>query len=189
MTGAAVADSPVPGAAAVGGITATSAGVTELGATEGGAPADGGITAAIAGAIELAGATEGGAPADIATEGGAPADGGAAGAVSSDASGQQRHHGTTALQHYPTHPHPRGYVAYRADPAPSINGRLDEACWGAAPWSDDFVDIEGPAKVCVCMPHVLHGGSCVRIPGGPREKQAVYCCRTACDCAPKRPSP
>ena len=81
---------------------------------------------------------------------GAAADRGDA-AVAADASGPQRHHSTTALQHYPTHPHPRGYVAYRADRAPSINGRLDDACWGAASWSDDFVDIEGTAKVGVCM--------------------------------------
>ena len=121
MTGAVVTESSVPGV-----------------------PAD--VTAAVAGVVELG-----------ATEGGAPADRGDASAVSADAVGQLQQHysGTTAAQHYPTHPHPRGYVAYRADPAPSINGRLDEACWRAAPWSDGFVDIEGPAKVCVCMPHVL----------------------------------
>ena len=48
---------------------------------------------------------------------------------------------------YPTHPHPRGYVANRADPAPVINGRLDlQPCWLAAPWSEDFIDIQGPDK-------------------------------------------
>src|SRR4051812_43246822 len=38
---------------------------------------------------------------------------------------------------------PKGYVCCRA-PAPiTIDGRLDEAAWQAAPWSDAFVDIEG----------------------------------------------
>ena len=41
---------------------------------------------------------------------------------------------------------PRHLVCYRA-PAPLvIDGRLDEAAWRAAPWSDPFVDIEGAAK-------------------------------------------
>ena len=49
---------------------------------------------------------------------------------------------------YPTHPHPRGYVAYRADSTPALNGRLDlQPCWQAAPWSEDFLDIQGPEKV------------------------------------------
>lgn len=39
--------------------------------------------------------------------------------------------------------HPRGYVAYRAEPAPVIDGRLDDLAWQAAPWTEEFVDIEG----------------------------------------------
>jgi hypothetical protein len=40
---------------------------------------------------------------------------------------------------------PRGYVCYRA-PAPIvIDGKL-EAAWQAAPWSEDFLDIEGDRK-------------------------------------------
>lgn len=38
---------------------------------------------------------------------------------------------------------PKGYVCYRADTPPRIDGRLDDAAWQAAPWTDDFVDIEG----------------------------------------------
>jgi hypothetical protein len=40
---------------------------------------------------------------------------------------------------------PRGYVAVKANAPPTIDGIAD-ACWDAAAWSDDFVDIEGPAK-------------------------------------------
>eukprot|EP00195_Chlamydomonas_chlamydogama_P010478 CAMPEP_0202899086 /NCGR_PEP_ID=MMETSP1392-20130828/7420_1 /ASSEMBLY_ACC=CAM_ASM_000868 /TAXON_ID=225041 /ORGANISM="Chlamydomonas chlamydogama, Strain SAG 11-48b" /LENGTH=392 /DNA_ID=CAMNT_0049585183 /DNA_START=90 /DNA_END=1268 /DNA_ORIENTATION=+ len=47
---------------------------------------------------------------------------------------------------YPTKPHPRGYVAYRSGEALSINGKLEQASWRAAPWSEEFMDIEGPDK-------------------------------------------
>jgi hypothetical protein len=40
-------------------------------------------------------------------------------------------------------PLPRGYVCARADSPPSIDGRLDEAAWEAAPWTEDFLDIRG----------------------------------------------
>jgi cellulose/xylan binding protein with CBM9 domain len=39
--------------------------------------------------------------------------------------------------------HPRGYVCYRARTPLTIDGALDEAAWRDAPWTDDFVDIEG----------------------------------------------
>jgi hypothetical protein len=42
--------------------------------------------------------------------------------------------------------HPKGYVCYRASQPPKIDGRLDDAAWQQAPWSDEFVDIEGDAK-------------------------------------------
>jgi hypothetical protein len=42
--------------------------------------------------------------------------------------------------------HPRGYVCYRATGPLQIDGRLDEASWQAAPWSDAFVDIEGDLR-------------------------------------------
>jgi hypothetical protein len=41
---------------------------------------------------------------------------------------------------------PRHYVAPFTPRAPAIDGRLDDRAWAAAPWSDDFVDIEGDAK-------------------------------------------
>ena len=41
---------------------------------------------------------------------------------------------------------PRGYVCYRAESPPTIDGRLDEPAWRAAPATDDFVDIVGPSR-------------------------------------------
>jgi hypothetical protein len=41
---------------------------------------------------------------------------------------------------------PRGYVCYRAKSPMTIDGRLDKAAWEAVPWTDDFVDIDGPGK-------------------------------------------
>jgi hypothetical protein len=45
-----------------------------------------------------------------------------------------------------THPHPRGYVAYRATSAVTVDGRLDDPAWAQAAWSEDFVDIEGDGR-------------------------------------------
>src|SRR5262245_33113756 len=41
---------------------------------------------------------------------------------------------------------PRGYVCYRAPGPIAVDGKLDEAAWKAAPWSDPFVDIEGERR-------------------------------------------
>lgn len=41
---------------------------------------------------------------------------------------------------------PRGYVCGRAASPLQIDGKLDDAAWQAAPWTDDFLDIEGPVK-------------------------------------------
>ena len=41
---------------------------------------------------------------------------------------------------------PRTYVAYRAERPIRVDGRLDEVAWQAAPWTEDFTDIEGPSK-------------------------------------------
>ena len=38
---------------------------------------------------------------------------------------------------------PRGYVCMKALAPPKIDGRLDDEAWKNAPWSEDFVDIEG----------------------------------------------
>ena len=47
---------------------------------------------------------------------------------------------------------PRGYVCRRAERPIAIDGRLDEPAWRAAPWTDDFVDIEGDAKPEPALP-------------------------------------
>jgi hypothetical protein len=41
---------------------------------------------------------------------------------------------------------PRGYVCYRAPGPVTIDGKLDDEAWQAAPWSEPFVDIEGDKK-------------------------------------------
>jgi len=38
---------------------------------------------------------------------------------------------------------PPGYVCYRAATTPVINGRLDDEAWKTAPWTADFVSIDG----------------------------------------------
>jgi Carbohydrate family 9 binding domain-like len=40
---------------------------------------------------------------------------------------------------------PRTYVANWADAAPLIDGSLDDVEWQSAPWTTDFVDIQGPS--------------------------------------------
>src|SRR5437588_12300536 len=41
---------------------------------------------------------------------------------------------------------PRGYVCYRAGGPIHVDGKADEPSWGNAPWTEDFVDIEGLGK-------------------------------------------
>ena len=41
---------------------------------------------------------------------------------------------------------PKGYVACKVAEPIQVDGKLDEAAWGAAPWTDAFVDIEGDRK-------------------------------------------
>lgn len=41
---------------------------------------------------------------------------------------------------------PRGYVCFRTTSPLTIDGKLDETAWQQAPWTDDFVDIEGDAQ-------------------------------------------
>jgi hypothetical protein len=41
---------------------------------------------------------------------------------------------------------PKGYVCDRARAPLQIDGRLDDASWKAAPWTDAFVDIEGRVR-------------------------------------------
>ena len=46
----------------------------------------------------------------------------------------------------PANPPPRGIVCPKTTAAPVLDGKLDDAAWTAAPWSDDFADIEGLDK-------------------------------------------
>jgi hypothetical protein len=41
---------------------------------------------------------------------------------------------------------PRGYVCYRVSAPINVDGRLDDPAWRDAPWTEDFVDIEGDKK-------------------------------------------
>jgi hypothetical protein len=41
---------------------------------------------------------------------------------------------------------PRTYDCPRASRPLQIDGRLDDSAWNAAPWTEDFIDIEGDAK-------------------------------------------
>ncbi|HOX27050.1 MAG TPA: carbohydrate-binding family 9-like protein [Candidatus Krumholzibacteria bacterium] len=41
---------------------------------------------------------------------------------------------------------PRLYRCPLASTAPVVDGRLDDAAWSRAPWTEDFVDIEGDAR-------------------------------------------
>ncbi len=41
---------------------------------------------------------------------------------------------------------PRGYVCHRASAPINVDGKLDDAAWKDAAWSEDFADIEGAAK-------------------------------------------
>ena len=41
---------------------------------------------------------------------------------------------------------PKGYVCCRADNPPRIDGHLDDGAWQLAPWTDDFVNIEGDRR-------------------------------------------
>ena len=43
-------------------------------------------------------------------------------------------------------PPPKGYVCGRAGAPIVIDGRIDEESWRLAPWTDNFVDIEGDAR-------------------------------------------
>ncbi|WP_395091092.1 carbohydrate-binding family 9-like protein [Armatimonas sp.] len=44
------------------------------------------------------------------------------------------------------YPHPKGYVCARASEPIVIDGDLTKPVWQAAPWSEDFLDIEGETR-------------------------------------------
>ncbi|RYX84490.1 hypothetical protein EON83_09795 [bacterium] len=41
---------------------------------------------------------------------------------------------------------PKQYLCFRAHTPPAIDGKLESAAWDSAPWTDEFVDIEGDKK-------------------------------------------
>jgi hypothetical protein len=43
-------------------------------------------------------------------------------------------------------PHPPGYVCVRASGAVTVDGRLDDPAWAAAPWTEDFGDMASGAR-------------------------------------------
>lgn len=47
---------------------------------------------------------------------------------------------------------PRGYVCCRAEHALSVGGTLSDRAWERAPWTDEFVDIEGDRKPAPLFP-------------------------------------
>lgn len=48
----------------------------------------------------------------------------------------------SALPKFP--PHPRSYGCALAATPPALDGNADDPSWSAAPWSEEFLDIEGP---------------------------------------------
>ncbi len=54
--------------------------------------------------------------------------------------------GVAAAQAPEPLPHPRGYVACKTAGPLTIDGKLDEPSWRSAPWTEDFVDIEGSLR-------------------------------------------
>ena len=53
---------------------------------------------------------------------------------------------TQAQQHAQYQYNPRNYVCQRASATLTIDGDLDEQDWQDAPWTDDFIDIEGEIR-------------------------------------------
>ena len=41
---------------------------------------------------------------------------------------------------------PKGYICLFSDSPIAVDGKLDDAAWQSASWTDEFVDIEGDAK-------------------------------------------
>ena len=49
--------------------------------------------------------------------------------------------------HAAEHASPKGYVCHKADRPIRVTGGGDDPQWSAMPWTDDFVDIQGPPEV------------------------------------------
>ncbi|MBK8979431.1 MAG: carbohydrate-binding family 9-like protein [Planctomycetes bacterium] len=54
--------------------------------------------------------------------------------------------GVGLAQSVATRPGPERYVCPRTPVPPVLDGRLDDAAWATAPWTADFVDIEGDVR-------------------------------------------
>jgi hypothetical protein len=51
-----------------------------------------------------------------------------------------------SVLNFPARPEPKGYVCYRTSSPVTPDGILREKSWQEVPWTDYFVDIEGPSK-------------------------------------------
>jgi hypothetical protein len=79
---------------------------------------------------------------------------------------------------------PKGYVCYRAPSPIAIDGKLDDAAWMVAPWSDYFVDIEGerrPAPRLRTRMKMLWDDECLYI-GAELEEPHVWATLREHDC-------
>jgi hypothetical protein len=78
---------------------------------------------------------------------------------------------------------PKGYVCYRARSPLTLDGKLDDAAWRDAPWTDAFVDIEGgrrPAPRLRTRVKMLWDDECLYI-GAELEEPHVWATQTAHD--------
>lgn len=79
---------------------------------------------------------------------------------------------------------PRGYVCHRAGGSIEVDGRLDKAVWSRAPWTEDFVDIEGDRKPLPrfrTRAKMLWDDECLYI-GAELEEPHVWATLTEHDC-------
>ena len=59
---------------------------------------------------------------------------------------KEKARGPAAAETVQSGPVPKSYVCYRAQTPIHIDGRLDDDAWKTAPWTDQFVDIEGDVR-------------------------------------------
>lgn len=80
--------------------------------------------------------------------------------------------------------HPNTYACPRTITTPRLDGKLDEAIWGHAPWTDLFVDIEGdrkPLPHCQTRARMMWDDDCLYI-GCRLEEPHVWGTLTEHDC-------
>ena len=79
---------------------------------------------------------------------------------------------------------PRHYECLRTRLAPDLDGRLDKPFWAHAPWTEDFVDIEGdvrPVPAKRTRAKLLWDDDCLYI-GAELEEDAIWATQTERDC-------